>query len=220
MTVAEVARRLRITPQSVREKCRKGLIEARMVKDRPGLTRWLITDSRFVQDEAVRQPANGEPSPAESAGKPSAGEPSGGQEPSGGIGPETQPAPDPQPIGAEEVLDEDEAAWRDKLRELAGEKVEEEAERGSSSSFRFTPESLLAFIKRKMPPAMFDRHALEIEIWCFVAPDYINLDIDKFGKWIFYGVPAVIAADEGFRALRAKAEAVRKAQMAGREAEA
>lgn len=223
LSVLEAAKLMGISPQSVREKCRQGRLKGAKLRPVPGRgpeqKAWQIPEGA-LPERARAQTVTADIAPEPSEKPVDAGQTVGGGESAGGSPEESAGAPE-GPAGAPEpeVESEDERKWKEKLAELAGETEEpgaEAAQKGPSVSFRFTPESLLLFIKRKMPAGMFERHALEIELWCFVAPDFINLDLDKFAKWIFYGVPAVITADETFRALKRRQEQLRAGQAAAR----
>ena len=148
LAAQEVAERLGISVQAVRQKCRRqdGSLIADLVKQGKNRTpTWVISGGSLLDPE---------------------------------------PQPDP---AAEE--------WERIREEMSGGSFSEpDAEPGPA--FKISPEKLLSMIKGKMPNEMFRRNEFLIELWCQIAPEYLNIDLEKLGKWGFYGIPVGIGVSE------------------------
>ena len=183
-TVKEVAELLGLSPQAVRSYCRRQdgrlLAELQEVGTRKVKT-WFIFGGSLLGGGLpdVDVPPL-EPDPPEPPVEPELSEP---------------------PVEPEPPVDDSETAWqaayeRMKSRAAEGEAQERQQQARETGEPIITTERLLSVLRDKMPPEMYARNEILIEIWCQIAPPYLTLDVDKLGKWALYGIPPVILANE------------------------
>jgi hypothetical protein len=202
MTVKEVADRLGISVQAVRAHCRKadGGLNAKLVKTgKKGIRTWVISGGSLLVDPAETQKSD---VAAEEVTETAPGE-------------NTPPGCNPENLGDTPAGEDDEDKWKKIFEARKGFSDDPEpGERPERSAPFLTSEKLLKLIKGKMPSAMFERNEFLIEVWCEIAPPYLNIDPDKLGKWAVYGIPSVIVVSE---ADLAKQEKLKKQQAAQHE---
>jgi hypothetical protein len=185
MTVKEVADKLGISVQAVRKHCRKcdGSLDAKMVKVGPRQTRtWVITGGTLLSPRV---------DPAESCNPEILDEPGCDvdEAPSGAASsPESESSEGPS-------IDEQEERWRRVLEDVQ-DGPEDRVDHGETRESFISSDKLLKLIKGKMPEDMFKRNEFLIEVWCELAPPYLNIDVEKLGKWGVYGIPPIIILSE------------------------
>ena len=188
-TVKEISDLLGISPQAVRAKCRRqdgSLIASLERKGKKRIPTWIITGGSLLRDQQEEQPPLEEEQP-----------PLEGEQP---------PLEEEQPVAEDPEVDEWERI-REELNNGSYQREETQEEESPPQNLHFTPEKLLSFIKAKMPAEMFKRNEILIEIWCQLAPGYMDLDVQKLGKIGFYGIPAAIVVSEAALAKKKKAGA-------------
>lgn len=233
MSVEEARMQLGISPQRIRELCRKGRLKARLQSNVKGRSSWRI-DSDSLEAFKPRGGDHGsvQPSPLEGKSEkidlvaervaaipdgPAAhtdGE-AGIAGPTVDLGSPRGGADSEKADPAEQAVDPAEESW---LRELRGPEKPAHAPSASPGGLEaalLAPDDILREVEQLLPGEVYNRWKVLIQLWTWAASKKIRPDtIESLEDVIFWGVPALVLVVEGIRYMKARTVAAKAQQAA------